>query len=221
LTTEIRRNTYCALFPNMEQYALLCSAYKQVTRNFTRQNQKVIGNELQKFMIVAKELNFKNCQMPKCIVDDYWHNLIKEPNKYLLFTATSTGLYVEHKESNGFGEISWVKKYEELFGKLDKVWFTSSTGKFDEVSFKSYYENGKMIASWDCTPAIGGVIKKINDDLENLKKIEEVNEIIRKINENPENENVDEINTQIIIDSIKNKIDRFNIDEIKKRNNIK
>lgn len=182
--------------------------------------RQILNQELGRFFQVAKKLNYEKCYMPSGIIDEYWHELLKTPSDYINFSVTNTGEYVEHLKGGGLDELEWVKIYEEMFGQLNKVWFMNSTGKVDNILYSTYLNTNKVYASWDCGPIVPDMGKKINEDLEYLRKIKELNDLFDKINEKGEGEKIPKIDEDTFIENIKKKIDKFNIDEIKKRNNI-
>lgn len=93
----------------------------------------------------------KNLVMPKSIVDEVWHEKLKKDD-YNEFCMKNAKQYVVHAPNKGNGEIKWFTKYEEKYGKLDKVWFTNKNGILDKKSYQIYLENGKPSMEWDCKP---------------------------------------------------------------------
>lgn len=111
--------------------------------------------ELKRFFTIAK-LHQEESQvlMPACPVDEAWHELIKEDNRYREFCREAVGSQVQHLPVDGEGEIGWVEAYEDLFGTLSPIWFCDSEGNFNESAWKRYSETGEFHASWDCEPYI-------------------------------------------------------------------
>ena len=119
-------------------------------------NQTQALAELKSFFLVAKEFQEKTgktANMPKCIVDTVWHDLLEQPITYADLTNDVVGCEVEHLANNGEGEIEWTEVYERRFGKLPAVWFISPEGNFDREAFDHYSDTGVLKMSWDCTPA--------------------------------------------------------------------
>ncbi|MGJ5898352.1 hypothetical protein ACSCBZ_41385 [Streptomyces niveiscabiei] len=90
-------------------------------------------------------------EMFSAAVDAEWHRLLNDPG-YAAFCAEHAGRPVRHVENSGFGRISWVDAYEEMFGQLPQVWFTDADGVLNERAFTRYRETGEVWAEWDCTP---------------------------------------------------------------------
>lgn len=120
--------------------------------------------ELMRFFIAGKafmQKTSKSVFMPFCMVDDVWHNLLKDKERYTHLTLSLVGSKIKHLSQKGEGEIEWVSEYEKMFGKLSEIWFTSSNGKLDSLSYQRYLQTGKMYAAWNCNPAYKPpVIKK-------------------------------------------------------------
>src|SRR6218665_3463988 len=113
--------------------------------------------ELDKFFVVAKEYfneTGKTANMPSCVVDSCWHELMEDDAQYASFTNRSVGGRIEHMENKGFGVIEWVPIYERMFGKLANPWFVAPEGK-PIVELKAEYgQEGDLRMAWDCTPLI-------------------------------------------------------------------
>ena len=111
--------------------------------------------ELIRFFIAGKAYKEKNNMpvfMPACIVDEIWHELLNEEERYNALTFSCVGVNIEHHPNKGSGEIGWVEIYDQMFGKLSKQWFTTTDGKFNSLAYEEYLEKGKFYAAWDCTP---------------------------------------------------------------------
>ena len=122
----------------------------------TKNNITPVEQELLRFFTAGKAYQMKTSKsvfMPACIVDETWHSLLNEEERYFNLTSSIVGSNIEHVQSKGFGEIEWVADYEKMFGKLSKEWFTSVDGTFNLSSYDEYLKKGKMYASWDCSPA--------------------------------------------------------------------
>ncbi len=119
--------------------------------------------ELNKFFIVAKEYadqSGKIANMPSCIVDSCWHELMEDDGRYRSFTQGALGCQVNHLENKGHGLIEWVPVYERLFGELTAPWFITPEGQVDEDAKTHYQQNHEILMSWDCTPEVTAVIHK-------------------------------------------------------------
>ncbi|MET8980959.1 hypothetical protein ABZX85_35690 [Streptomyces sp. NPDC004539] len=90
-------------------------------------------------------------EMFSAAVDAEWHLLLNDP-EYGAFCAEHAGRLVNHVENTGFGRVSWVAAYEEMFGPLPEVWFTDADGVLNERALTRYRETGEVWAEWDCTP---------------------------------------------------------------------
>ncbi|TYR78270.1 hypothetical protein FZC66_20105 [Priestia megaterium] len=92
----------------------------------------------------------ENLGMPDNILDKVWHEKLENPEEYLKFCNNTVGCYIEHGQLMGEGEPSWIKNYEDKFGKLDPIWFTNDKGSFNEGAYNSYINTGKVKMSWNC-----------------------------------------------------------------------
>jgi hypothetical protein len=159
--------------------------------------------------------------MPAGLIDETWHNLMKQEAEYDRFCMDQVGFVVGHESGGGRKEIPWVKSYEERFGRLSKLWFTSKDGVFDSKSYGDYLSTGTYIASWDCGPVVPEMVKRINNDIERLKKVREINDKIDDLGGIiPDLDSINVVDEDDLIESIKKKIDKFNIDRIKERHSI-
>jgi hypothetical protein len=57
---------------------------------------------------------------------------------------------VEHRECRGYGELEWVRDYEERYGELPDIWFVSDTGELDASALAEYRRTGEWRANWTC-----------------------------------------------------------------------
>ncbi|MEU6244193.1 hypothetical protein [Streptomyces sp. NPDC047024] len=87
-------------------------------------------------------------------VDAEWHRMLSSP-AYAAFCTEHAGTLIGHAENSGFGEISWVTAYEEMFGPLPEVWFADADGQVDAAALARYRETGEVVAEWDCSPTGG------------------------------------------------------------------
>jgi hypothetical protein len=111
--------------------------------------------ELDKFFVVAKQYfneTGQRANMPSCVVDSCWHELMEDDAQYVTFTQKAVGGRVEHLENKGFGLIEWVPVYERLFGKLANPWFVAPEGNAEAKAKAGYEQSGDLRMSWDCTP---------------------------------------------------------------------
>lgn len=187
------------------------------------QTQNPVQNELGKFLSLVSDVDkIEDLMMPACIVDGEWHDIRESAVEYAVFCNEVAGTYIEHQPGGGMSEMKWVPKYEEKYGKLPKSWFTSIDGVFNEQSYEEYLKTGKMICSWDCGPVLPEMINKINKDIENLKKIREINKKIDDLGGLgiPDLGDLQNVDEDELVESIKEKVDKFKIDKIKEKHNI-
>tara|TARA_Y100001960_G_C14776107_1_gene883242 strand:+ start:2354 stop:2788 length:435 start_codon:yes stop_codon:yes gene_type:complete len=114
--------------------------------------------ELKKFFYIAAIHNEdfgENIKMPSCVIDSYWHDLLKNKEGYKQFSLDACGKELKHKKDKGEGILSWVETYERIFGKLPDVWFIAPNGEFQEDVYRSYIKTGVVKMSWDCEPTTG------------------------------------------------------------------
>lgn len=142
-----------------------------------------------------------------------------DDNKYIRFCAEAAGVYVEHAPGQGTSEIKWVQRYENTYGRLPQVWFTRDDGTFDSEGYDKYLKTGVMIASWDCGPVLPDKGKSIQSEIDKLKTIIDINKKIEDLNQVnlPELEQIKKIDEAAVINSIKEQIDKFNIEKIKQK----
>ncbi|MCM3324764.1 hypothetical protein [Cytobacillus kochii] len=112
--------------------------------------KKTAENELGRFFSLFGD-GVENLVMPKSIVDEVWHEKLKRED-YEEFCMRNANQLVGHAPINGKGEIGWFTKYENKFGKLDKVWFTDKKGTLDAESYRKYIESKNPSMEWDCVP---------------------------------------------------------------------
>jgi hypothetical protein len=122
----------------------------------TLENEKLLADaeiELGKFFNLAGE-GISNLLMPQGIIDEVWHEKLKDNEKYLEFCFDHANAQIDHVETNGTGELEWVENYEKKFGKLNQAWFVDKNGVLDFDTYQEYLKNGKLIMSWDCGPIL-------------------------------------------------------------------
>lgn len=176
--------------------------------------------ELQKFFaLTAKAIDTDEMKMPRGIVDSAWHSLQLDSSEYIRFCAESAGTYVEHVQGSGCTEMLWVTRYEAEYGPLDELWFTDENGELNKAAYDEYVRSGKMIASWDCGPVLPDKGRSIQDEIDNLRKVIDINKKVTDLNDIniPGVDKIQKIDDAAIIDSIKEKIDRFNIEKIREK----
>ena len=185
------------------------------------ESRKEAQQELAKFFQLTAE-NPDEMLMPRCLVDHAWHELMEDADRYETFCMESVGMReIGHNPGGGYAKIRWVERYEEKHGKLNKVWFTSEDGSFNQSAYEEYLNSGELIASWDCGPVIPEIVNRINKDIDNLGKIKEINKKIDDlVGIIPDLDKIERIDEDAIVDSIKEKVDKFKIDKIKERHNI-
>ncbi|MFI6626469.1 hypothetical protein [Streptomyces sp. NPDC050528] len=93
-------------------------------------------------------------EMFSAAIDAEWHRLLNDP-EYAAFCTVNVGRLINHVENTGYGRISWVDAYEEMFGQLPEVWFTNAEGVLDVRALARYRETGEVWAEWDCSPIPG------------------------------------------------------------------
>lgn len=120
---------------------------------------KEATQELEKFFQMAvvyqKETN-KPSRMLDCVVDEAWHQILKDELGYQLFCNNAVGQIITHDTDTvrDFGVIPWVPTYEKMFGQLPKIWFKNNEGILDSDTYQSYLKTGIVEASWICNPEI-------------------------------------------------------------------
>ncbi|MEZ4888025.1 MAG: hypothetical protein R3E32_25080 [Chitinophagales bacterium] len=116
---------------------------------------KEATQELEKFFQVAvvyqKKTN-KPARMMSCIVDEAWHQILKDELGYQNFCNNVVGQVLPHNQVKGFGVIGWTSIYEDMFGQLPEIWFRNSDGDLDSNTYQKYLKTGIIEAAWDCTP---------------------------------------------------------------------
>ena len=112
-----------------------------------------VKKELGKFFTLTKETT-EDLKMPGGIIDEYWHEMLKDTNRYSEFCEKYAGYYVIHVEAGGVDVLDWVKRYEKEYGKLNKLWFTDKNGFFKGSEYEEYEKTGIVKMSWDCKPKI-------------------------------------------------------------------
>ncbi|MER6089261.1 hypothetical protein [Streptomyces bluensis] len=113
--------------------------------------------ELARFFKVSSrrfEIGHATPEMFSTAIDAEWHRLMKTP-EYAEFCTEHAGRAIGHRPVKGAGEISWISTYEEMFGPLPALWFTSKHGRVDEEALARYQETGVVVAEWDCSPVPG------------------------------------------------------------------
>ena len=121
-----------------------------------KNQEKMIAaeTELSKFFTLLKENNYELMKMPRCIVDNYWHMLLKNPDEYNEFCVRYAGSHIDHVKNSGFGKIDWFNDYEDKYGRLTKEWFTNEEGVVDVEKYAEYLNSGEVKMQWDCIPII-------------------------------------------------------------------
>lgn len=94
-------------------------------------------------------------EMFSTAIDAVWHRLTQTPRAYDAFTAEHAGRRLAHIETAGHGSIDWVAAYQESYGPLPEIWFTTEHGTVNEQTLTRYRETGTVVAEWDCAPAPG------------------------------------------------------------------
>ncbi|MER7705429.1 hypothetical protein ABTX81_21370 [Kitasatospora sp. NPDC097605] len=115
-------------------------------------------DELGKFFsITARRIDAGDTapQMFSGAIDAAWHTLVADPAAHDAFALQHAGRKLAHVENTGNGYISWVAAYEEAYGPLPEVWFTSADGTLDTAALARYRDTGEVWAEWDCSPTGG------------------------------------------------------------------
>jgi hypothetical protein len=94
-------------------------------------------------------------EMFSAAIDAAWHRLAKDPRAHHAFANEHAGRKLDHIETAGHGFIAWVPAYEEAYGPLPEIWFTTRNGTVNEQSLSRYTETGTVVAEWNCSPAPG------------------------------------------------------------------
>ncbi|MCG7524493.1 hypothetical protein MHW47_08600 [Streptomyces sp. OfavH-34-F] len=92
-------------------------------------------------------------EMFSTAIDAAWHRLAQDPQAHRAFTTEHAGRELIHAETSGHGPIAWVGAYEESYGPLPEVWFTTADGSLDIGALSAYRETGRVVAEWNCSPA--------------------------------------------------------------------
>ena len=119
----------------------------------TKVNERLIKDELIKFFELSRE-KIDDLKMPRCIIDEYWHELLELENEYEKFCIKYAGRIIFHEKSGGEEVLEWVKRYEQNYGVLSPLWFTDKFRELDIKSYEQYKQSGIVKLSWDCQPAI-------------------------------------------------------------------
>lgn len=114
--------------------------------------------ELGKFLALAKsraDSGKGTSYMPGGLIDEVWHEMLKDPTRYAEFCATHCGQVMGHVPSAGFGTLEWVPDYEAQYGSLHAAWFADKSGRIDVENMTDYKRTGLYVTSWDCNPDSG------------------------------------------------------------------
>lgn len=114
--------------------------------------------ELGKFLCVAKarqEAGKGQNYMPGGLIDEVWHEMLKDKARYAEFSKLHAGEQLDHNPNAGFGTLEWVPDYEARFGPLHEAWFADKSGQVDQENLADYRRTGAYVTSWDCTPDSG------------------------------------------------------------------
>lgn len=110
--------------------------------------------ELVKFMAIAADNDGKS-EMWSEYIDEVWHREIEKDDGKYLEMRSGIGR-IQHVEDFGEGQVSWIDKYHERFGALDKTWFLDKSGSVRSELFEHYKRTNTIIASWGCGPVMPG-----------------------------------------------------------------
>ncbi|MFD5917020.1 hypothetical protein ACFVYP_04495 [Kitasatospora sp. NPDC058201] len=119
------------------------------------------------FTIAARRIDAGETapEMFSAAIDSAWHTLVADPAAHDAFVLQHAGRRLEHVETKGFGPITWVAAYEEAYGPLPEIWFTSADGTVNTAALTQYRETGTVVAEWDCGPEPGDGDDLAPDDL--------------------------------------------------------
>ncbi|GAA2608527.1 hypothetical protein [Streptomyces tubercidicus] len=93
-------------------------------------------------------------EMFSTAIDAEWHRMLGSA-EYVDFSSRHAGQVFGHETDYGTGKISWIRTYEEMFGRLPDIWFTDADGAVDRQSADRYRETGEVWAEWSCSPLPG------------------------------------------------------------------
>lgn len=103
----------------------------------------LLDDELRKFSNLCFESRLI-MPMFSTLIDDHWHAQIEEAQEVKLpFHDTSIKSPIPIT-------IEWIPYYESCYGKLKKVWFVNSKGRFLSHSYDDYIRTGKVISTFNC-----------------------------------------------------------------------
>lgn len=122
----------------------------------------LLHQELERFLLLATDNPDVPMRMPACPVDTYWHAVEGTPDYLTVARQLTAGGTIDHVPAGGHDAIEWVARYEEAYGPLPEVWFTSATdGSLDEDEWERYQRTGCIPRlSWDCGPQVEQGTKK-------------------------------------------------------------
>ncbi len=113
--------------------------------------------ELGRFFALSVELN-QPLTMFSEYIDDAWHSLMEEPERYREFCIDVVGRAVGHNPSganNPMVDVEWLPEYEAKYGRLPASWFADIDGNVDDQLYQTYIKTGEIRASWACNPSTG------------------------------------------------------------------
>lgn len=118
--------------------------------------------ELSRFLWLAARSG-RPIEMWSEFIDEVWHDELKN-DSYETFSVSACGTVIGHSATSGYGKISWIAEYEQLFGDLNPVWFLDRNGNERRDLAEIYQRDRQVIASWDCGPIVP------TDDIARVRK---------------------------------------------------
>ena len=83
-------------------------------------------------------------------IDSAWHKLTQNEDEYHQFCMKHAGRHITHLEMKGYGDIPWVKDYEDKFGTLGDEWFCDENGNLSVENRAKYHTTRSIKSGWDC-----------------------------------------------------------------------
>jgi hypothetical protein len=107
----------------------------------------LVEDELKKFHFLCS-VTMSVMPMFSEFIDNYWHEQIK--------SGESRELPFHDQSFISLNPIviSWIPKYELLFGKLSELWFFDDHGIIKKDMYDNYHLSGKVTSSFNCVGRI-------------------------------------------------------------------
>ena len=107
--------------------------------------------ELKKAFILAAEGVY--VEMFSKGIDAVWHEMLLDEQDFEEFSLRACGSIIGHAQNTGSGPISFVRAYEQRYGKLPLIWFRDWEGVVDESLYEGYLKHGNVVSAWICNPS--------------------------------------------------------------------